>query len=289
MLVIEYACLVDGEIALHIAKPTETGANDNQYVLIFERKDNVAAACFVGDWEFESVMHCFERATEYLMAPDEHLSRKFGQTKTKVDEGWELSSLIDATVEIIKTSDKSEHLRRLTIKLPFEAQQPVFWAAKWAGIDDRTFRIYVTDEELRSIGRLFQRFKEATFEPIMTSSITNWFTEPLLSTDSVRQLAYPERVTHAIDHILNECPAGLASHWIKLFDRVHRPVRSRCASCRNYFLVEPADAKWKTRCRGCHFGELPTSFTKDQIEAAGRGEPWLSRVPIAEEPEAEDV
>ena len=47
MLVIEYACLVDGEIALHIAKPAEAGANDNQYVLIFERQGNASVCTLV--------------------------------------------------------------------------------------------------------------------------------------------------------------------------------------------------------------------------------------------------
>jgi hypothetical protein len=45
MPVIEYTCLAEGDEVLHVIKPAESGANDNQYVVIFENARDWSLAC----------------------------------------------------------------------------------------------------------------------------------------------------------------------------------------------------------------------------------------------------
>lgn len=276
MPVIEYTCLAEGDEVLHLIKPTEPGANDNQYVVIFENARDCSIACITGDWEWEAVAECMSLSADFLADPEGPKSKTFAVGG--LSRAWAQREifLIGAELRMAKISPSSSDSHgRLTLRLGTEAQEPFFVATRWKGIDDRTFRIYRTDAEFERLGRLFQRLEEASFEPVFTSSINDWFMPShLLARGDLQWVASPERFQRSVEHIREICPAGFARFWEEAFGDFELPVAAQCPKCEGFF-PRAVDERWRKICLGCYRNSTPTSYTRAQIAEAGNVKPWL--------------
>jgi hypothetical protein len=185
------------------------------------------------------------------------------------------SFLIGAELRMAKATPSSgDSHGRLTLRLDTVAQEPFFCATRWRGIDDRTFRIYRTDEEFERLGRLFQRLEEASFEPVFTSSRNDWFMPShLQESGDLAWLAMTDRLQHSAQHILENCPAGFARFWEVALGDFELPDTAQCPKCKGFF-PRPTDERWRKICLGCYRDSKPTSYTREQIAEAGNVKPW---------------
>lgn len=276
MPLIEYTCLVEDTEAIHVIRPDESGANDNQYVIIFEGVRDWSLACISGDWEWASITECMSMSASYLADPAGPRTKTFAVGSRARWRSPEADHCIGAEVQMAKILPSSgDSYGRLTIKLDSSAQEPFFRAHGWKGIDDRTFRIYRKDEELERIGRLFQRLEEASYEPIFTSSINSWFMPwHLKDTSDLAWLAMAETQRRSVEHIREHCPAGFSKFWLESITDFELPGTALCPRCGGYF-ARPINERWKKTCLGCYQNNNPTSYTREQISAASIVKPWL--------------
>jgi hypothetical protein len=283
MPVIEYTCLVEGDEVLHLIKPTEPDANDNQYVVIFENARDRSLACITGDWEWESVAGCMSLSADFLADPEGPKSKTFAVGGLSRVRALRESFLIGAELRVAKVSPPSgDSYGRLTLRLDTDAQEPIFVAKKWRGIDDRTFRIYRTDEEFERLGRLFQRLEEASFEPVFTSSINDWFMPShLCERGGLAWLASAERFQRSVEHILEICPAGFAGFWEEAIGDFELPDTAQCPKCKGLF-ARLVNERWRKICLGCYRDSTPTSYTREQIAEASHVKPWLKALEKAD-------
>jgi hypothetical protein len=277
MPLIEYTCLVEGSEAIHVIKPEQPGANNNQYVLIFEGVRDWSLACITGDWEWQSVTECMNMAADYLADPAGARTKAFAvgsraHARAATSDFW-----IGAELQMAKVLPSSgDTYGRLTIKLEQDSQEPFFRAHSWRGMDDRTFRIYRKDEELERLGRLFQRLEEASYEPVFTSTINDWFMpRHLRANSSLAWLALAEIQQQSVKHIREQCPAGFSKFWLESIAALELPSTALCPKCAAYF-PRPINERWKKVCLGCYVNQNPTSYTREQISAASIVKPWLS-------------
>ncbi|WP_313031947.1 hypothetical protein [Massilia alkalitolerans] len=273
---IEYTCLVEGSEALHVIKPDEPGANDNQYVLIFEGIRDWSLACITGDWEWQSVVERMNMAASYLAATDGPRTKTFAVGSMARTRAPEADFCVGAELQMAKILPSSgDTYGRLTIRLEKDSQEPYFRAHSWKGMDDRTFRIYRKDNELERLGRLFQRLDEASFEPVFTTAINDWFIPwRLRDPSSLAWLALPEIQQRCIGHIRESCPAGFSKFWTESIAALELPCAAQCPKCKAYF-PRRVNERWRKVCLGCYRDEMPTSFTREQISAASIITPWL--------------
>lgn len=277
MPLIEYTCLVEGSEAIHVIKPDQDGANDNQYVLIFEGARDWSLACISGDWEWQSVTECMSMAACYLADPAGPRTKTVAVGSKAHARAPEADFCIGAELQMAKVPPSSgDTYGRLTIKLEQDSQEPFFRARSWKGMDDRTFRLYRTDEELERLGRLFQRHEEASYEPVFTSTINDWFMPWHLRVDSsLAWLALPEIMQQSVEHVREQCPAGFSKFWLESIMALELPSTILCPRCAAYF-PRPTNERWKKVCRGCYRNQVPTSYTREQISAVSIVKPWLS-------------
>lgn len=283
MPVIEYTCLAEGDEVLHLIKPTEPGANDNQYVVIFENARDWSLACITGDWEWEAVAESMSLSANFLADPEGPKSKTFAVGGLSRNRALKESFLVGAELRMAKAAPSSgDSYGRLTIRLDTVAQEPFFVSRRWRGIDDRTFRIYRTDEEFERLGRLFQRLEEASFEPVFTSSINDWFMPyHLRERGDLAWLVTAERLQRSAEHILEYCPAGFARFWEVAIGDFELPDTAQCPKCKGFF-PRSANERWRKICLGCYRDSKPTSYTHEQIAEAGNIKPWLEALEKAD-------
>lgn len=165
---IEYTCLVEETEAIHVIRPDESGANDNQYVIIFEGARDWSLACITGDWEWESISECMSMSADYLADPAGPRTKTFAVGSSARWRTPEADRCVGAEVRMAKILPSSgDSYGRLTIKLDSNAQEPFFRAHRWRGIDDRTFRIYRKDEELERMGAYFKGWRRQVTSPYL--------------------------------------------------------------------------------------------------------------------------
>ncbi|WP_426320481.1 hypothetical protein [Pseudoduganella sp. R-43] len=279
-MLIEYCCLVEGSETLHLIRPQENGANDNQYVFIFEGISDRAVLCLIGDWEFESVMHCFEAAGTYLTEPAGPSRKTFSVGSLARAGSSEEGFAVGAKVAIEKaTSRTNDSTGRFTLTIADDAQTPFIQARRWKGIDDRTFRINRTDVEFERIGRLFGRLESATFDVIFETTTRSWFLPSFLITPSEHHtflgaLALESQLRGCISHINEICPSGFSSIWTTALSELQSFESAKCVCCDGYFARNIGE-KWKKKCIGCFYGNPPTSHTEEEIANASIVKPWL--------------
>lgn len=231
---------------------------------------------FTGDWEWDAVAECMSMSADFLADPEGPKSKTFAVGGLSRAQALKESFLVGAELRMAKASPSSgDAYGRLTLRLDTVAQEPFFVARRWRGIDDRTFRIYRTDEEFERLGRLFQRLEEASFEPVFTSSINTWFIpHHLWERGDLAWLASAERLQRSAEHIHENCPAGFARFWQVAIGDFELPDTAQCPKC-NGFFPRPADERWRKICLGCYRDSKPTSYTQEQITEAGNIKPWL--------------
>jgi hypothetical protein len=271
---IEYACLVDGTLSLHIAKPQLAGSNSNQYTLIFEQKSDTAIACIVGDWEYASFTACLIRFGEYITQNSIPSSKRIA-----VGGSGDAEFFIPATLELRRPSDGG--LFRLTISFDSTAQQPhlhSLYQRRASKVDsahrERTFRLYLQESELISLANILTRLDDTAYEPIIESSCTDWFypaqmqkTYPVAFSVALRT-----RLQKASDYISATMPKGISVPWVLFLSNISTPTIHQCPKCDRYF---PASAKWQKVCHGCYTRGRSSGITHEEIEGASAIYPWL--------------
>lgn len=278
MTVIEYCCLVEGSETVHVLRPQLTGANDNQYVLIFQGARDWSLLGLVGDWEYASVWRCLDMAANRLA---DDAARRTGTFAVGSLARGPLASehAVGAEVSFAKVApDSGDMFGRFTIRLADDAQAPFMFSRKWRGIDDRTFRIYRTDAELALIGRLLQRLDDAYFEPVLESRRSAWCMPSCFnSLDNLEQLAMTEKVGICKEHITEMSPGGFINFWLALFDGLELPYVAKCPDCKGLFSRR-TDQQRRKKCLGCYRRTKPTTYSQADIDNAAVIAPWLRRV-----------
>lgn len=282
MFLVEYCCLVEESETLHVLRPQLAGANDNQYVLIFEGERDWSLITLIGDWEYEAVSSCLAGAANQLGENEERrissmavgsLAR-WGRLKDDYAVGAEVSFAKIAT-------NSGDMFGRFTIRLADDAQTPFVRARKWRGINDRTFRIYRTDSELTRIGRLLQRLEAASFDPVLESDQNDWFIPNWVKFGGdLQALARRRKARICKDYIAEVCPGGFSKFWLALFDEFKLPDIAKCPNCKKYFPRAVDDTWWKI-CHGCYSGKGSTSHTKAEIDSAVELAHWLRKIALA--------
>ena len=80
---VEYLCLVEEEIELHIAKPEEDWAerNSSQYFICFkglsDYVDFMPSIAIVGSWEYSSFLDCISLSVDYIRKGAPNLKKIF--------------------------------------------------------------------------------------------------------------------------------------------------------------------------------------------------------------------
>lgn len=87
-------------------------------------------------------------------------------------------------------------------------------------------------------------------------------------------LAMAETQRRSVEHIKEHCPEGFSKFWLESITDFELPTTALCPKCDGYF-ARPIDEPWKKICLGCYLNNTPTSYTREQILAAGIVEPWL--------------
>lgn len=116
---VEYACIVEGDLSLHIAQPRNDGSNSNHYAVVFEQRSGTSIACIVGDWEYESFFSCLTQLGEYITQNGIPSSKRIA-----VGRFPKSNFFIPASIELRRPSDGG--LFRLTFVLDNIAQEPHF-------------------------------------------------------------------------------------------------------------------------------------------------------------------
>ncbi|WP_426167444.1 hypothetical protein [Pseudoduganella sp. R-34] len=279
-MLIEYCCLVEGSEALHVLRPREPGANDNQHVLVFQGARDWALLCLNGDWEYEAAMHCLCLAAGYLAEGDGTRRKSFSVGSYSKAGVPQARFAVGAKVEVARGEENYGSLGRLSIRLADDAQQPFQRTGTRSGISDLNFSVNRTNEELSQIGKLISRLAQASFEPVFESARNDWFVPHFLDEVlerfpiSLDALAHGGRVLNATAHIAEVCPAGFSSLWLDALSEIPTFEVATCLDCEGYF-PRRLGQKWMKQCIGCHGGNPATAFNKEALDGANRVEPWL--------------
>jgi hypothetical protein len=279
MIAIEYCCLVEGSESLHVIRPQLDGANDNQYVFIFEGARDWSLITLIGDWEYEAVSHCLAAAANNLLDNEDRRTSSVAVGSLARWGRMKEEHFVGAEVSFAKIAPASgDMFGRFTIKLDEDAQTPFVLARKWRNINDRTFRIYRTDAELMRIARLLKRLEQASFDPVLESEQNDWFIPNWVRFGgTLDALALRRRLLTCRDHIAEVCPGGFSKFWLELLDGLELPDITRCPNCEKYFTRRVEDTWWKI-CLGCYHGNASTSHTKSEIDSAVAITPWLRQI-----------
>ena len=276
MTVIEYCCLVEGSESLHVIRPQSAGANNNQYVLIFEGARDWSLFTASGDWEYEAVSHCLGKAADHLADSNSSRTGSFSVGSLarwrREDGGY----AVGAEVSVAKIDPVSgDRLGRFTIRLGHDAQEPFIRARTWSGIDDRTFRIYRTDEEMVFLGRLLQRLESASYEIVFESDRNDWFMpDAFRFGGDLGLLARESKVRISREHIADVCPGGFVKFWLALMDEIELPDVAQCLNCKGFF-PRPEGKTWLKWCLGCYRKTAPTSYSLSEIDSRSTMASWL--------------
>lgn len=280
-VVVEYCCLVDASESLHVLRPQLAGANDNQYVIIFQGERDWSLLALTGDWEYAAVSHCLSLATNMLVGRDAPRTGSYAVGSLARGRNSDAGHMVGAEVSVAKVAPASgDMFGRLTIRLGEDAQPPYLRARRWSGIDDRTFRIYRTDAELAKIGRLLLRIEEAQFEPVFESDHNAWFMPDVFrrgSAFALESLVMSKNLHICKQHVRDVCPSGFSEFWLALFCELDLPELARCPSCKGFFS-RPTGQTWRKICFGCYRGEAPSAFQKSEIDSVAVIAPWLRRI-----------
>lgn len=279
---IEYAHFTEGTQTLHLVRPTGSGDVNTQYVLIFEGRENATVKLIFGDLEFNSTLGCLAAGADLLTHWSETAYPHFN-TPIQVKRRARRGCMFDvSTLEVIKdeVSRDGLHELRLGLKPYIEAISRGTGAQYESTLPTTQLRIQRNEEELRSLGKIFGRLKDADFRPILTSTSSHWFVPPELEPRSdLQELSLPARTNEAVKYISAVSPPQLSRHWSRFLKESIWLQSSQCTVCDGYFSVEPDEASWRKKCYGCYKKQKSTAWTKEQIKQDSHIEPWLSRLP----------
>lgn len=279
-MLIEYCCLVEGSEALHVLRPQEPGANDNQYVLAFQGARDWALLCLNGDWEYEAAMHCLCLAAGYLAEEDETRRKSFSVGSYAKAGVHQARFAVGAKVEVVRGDENYGSLGRLSIRLADDAQPPFQRTGTRSGICDLNFSVVRSSGELSQIGKLISRIEQTSFEPVFESARNDWFVPRFLDEVlerfpiSLDAVAHGGRVLNAKAHIAEICPAGFSSLWLDALSEIPTFEVATCLDCEGYF-PRRLGQKWMKQCIGCHGGNSSTAVNKEALDGANHVEPWL--------------
>ncbi len=262
---IDYLCLVEEGVELHLATPDNSESNSNQYLVHFDGLKDYAHSpstiAIVGDWEYDTFIKCLSLAREYIESGAPQLRKTFCTKNTDV-----------VSLEIFKKADQPNKLR---LKFVFGEQIPEINGAWWRGIKECEFAFYVSLDELQKIGKIIARLddEDMDYDEILVSSREDWVCPT--------QLSHPEDLV-GIDKLLEQAkgiissvaPSGILSPWLSLLERVcaYDFEVGTCVTCSGVFA---RDFKWKKQCLGCYTVGKPTAKSKEYVDALSI-QPWLS-------------
>lgn len=265
MIKIDYLCLVEEEVELHLALPNNSESNSNQYFIHFgglkDYAHSPSTIAITGDWEFDAFIKCLSLAREYIASGAPLLRKTFCSKNMDV-----------VSLEIFKKADQPNKLR---IKFLFKEQIPQINGAWWRGIKEGEFAFYVSLNELKKIGNIIERLdnEDTEYDEILVSSREDWVCPT--------QLSHPEDLV-GIDKLLGQAkkvvssiaPSGILLPWLSLLERVcdYDVEIGTCITCGDDFA---RDFKWKKQCLGCYTNSKPTAKSKEYLDALNIPT-WLS-------------
>nr|WP_305763157.1 hypothetical protein [Alteromonas macleodii] len=259
---VEYLCLVEEEIELHIAKPEEDWAerNSSQYFICFkglsDYVDFMPSIAIVGSWEYSSFLDCISLSVDYIRKGAPNLKKIFN------DDG-DFPAML--SFEISKKSDWPDKLR---LKFTFEQLEPVSVGARWHRKSDYIFAFYVSAEELVKVGRLLERLVEHdnVFDTLLESSSEEWLIPHELyhEDDYVKKLVMLDVVK---GEVRDKAESGIKSIWIEFLENAYsyRLEIVECPCCKGKFVREKY-LPWKKQCLGCYLDEKPTAIKQSDID-----------------------
>lgn len=263
---IEYLCLAQDEVELHIAYPVNDGSNSNQYFVHFGGlKDYPFASstiAIIGDWEFDAFLECLKLSIDYIDNGITQLSKTLRSKHMGI-----------VTFELSKKSDQPDKIR---LKFVFEQQIPVMNGAHWRGIKEGEFAFYVSISELQKLNEIFAQLAEGQeeYEQILETSREDWICP--------NELIYPKELI-TIESLLESAkkaininaPVAIKNAWIELLQRQcsYNLEVATCSKCNGLFS---RDVKWKKQCLGCYRGGEPTAI-KSTTNQDNTIPNWLSQ------------
>lgn len=259
---VEYLCLVEKGIELHIAKPEDdgTGSNSSQHFICFkglgDYVDFTPSIAIIGGWEYSSFLDCLSLSADYIRKGAPNLKKNFN------DDG-EFPAML--SFEISKKSDWPDKFR---LKFTFEQQEPVSVGARWPRKGDHVFAFYVSAEELVKIGRLLERLVEDdnAFDTLLESSSEQWLIpgELYSEDDYVKKLVVLDGIKEVIR---DKAENGIKPIWIEFLENAYsyRLEIVVCPCCKGKFVREKY-FPWKKKCLGCYLDEKPTAIQQSDID-----------------------
>ncbi|WP_286235353.1 hypothetical protein [Thalassotalea sediminis] len=268
-MIIEYLCLAQDEVELHIAIPVNDCSNSNQYFVHFgglkDYRFSQSTIAIIGDWEFDAFVECLNLSIDYIDSGITQLRKTFRSKNMGI-----------VTFELSKKSDQPDKIR---LKFVFDQQIPVMNGANWRGIKEGEFAFYASISELQKLNEIFAQLAEGQdeYEQILETSREDWicpnelaYPKELITIDSLLQSAKSE--------INKNAPITIKNAWIELLERncSYDVEIAICSKCSGKFS---RDVKWKKQCFGCYREGRPSAF--QTTENLQREIPhWLSNIEL---------
>lgn len=260
-----YLCLDQGDVELHIAQPENELSNSNQYLVHFggliDYNHASSSIAIIGDREFDAFIECLTLVSEYM-----------GNGASQFKKTFRSKNMGIVSLEFLKKHDQPNKIR---LKFVFDQQTPLMNGSCWQGIGDNEFAFYVSEVELKNIGKIVSRLvgEEHKYDEITSSSREDWICPSELSHPkdlvSVNKL-----LEFAKSRVSSVAPEGIVQPWLDLLDRIcdYNVEITKCTSCKGLFTRE---VKWKKQCLGCYRGREPSAIQESSLSEVTLF-PWLS-------------
>lgn len=246
---IEYICLSDNGVDLHIAKPEDfIDDNRNQYLFSFggleyyKRVLDNPSIVIIGDFEYQSFLECLFSSIDYLIAGAPQGIKTFR------------SHYIPDNVSL-KFLKKPDQKNKVRLKFTFNDQVPVLNGASWKGIKKNEFAFYMTNDECQSLGRILKRLKDkdkeydALYDTILDTRDADWAIprkiNSRVSKDSI------EAIENIHDIVDNFSPELLKSSWLQLLSNAST-YGTDIINCRHCKKKVCRRETWVHSCLDCY-------------------------------------
>ena len=280
---VEYTEIHEGGVTLTLAWPKNDGSNSNQYLIGIDglkvyQADQSSLLGICGDWEFEAVLDCLNKARSYI------LSGMPGNKKTFNAEG-----MLGVSLVISRKYDQPEKYR---LKFSFEdyAQMPLAKQANGGSFRNEVFAIYASPTEVRSLSDAVERYFDGDVQVsnLAESSKEDWLYPRQVSVDAHQDPYVASVFANEAVRVIEEqewLPDGLVTLWKKLLSEsiINPDLVYTCKECNGRFVP---DVHWKKTCFGCYVGRDPTALSTAELFKI-RLDSWLGQVE-GDEDHAED-